>query len=184
MYSTSILTILSATGLSTALPHYRRQSAMPSATDINCAQSAILSQAIALNIADQQQELAMANNMATILQATPVDTAAWQQSRTALLQFVNNGIAIREANQLITPSQNPSKSGVATVANAQLDELGMSTNLTAMGADDVAGNLAIVKKLQMAFSGGIVQNQKNMADASDPMRPGAFLLPVLAKTLR
>lgn len=175
MYPSSILTTLFALGLTTALPHHnRRQAAIPTATDITCAQSAILAQGIALNIADQQQELATANTMAALLQANPLDTAAWAQSRTALLQFVNNGIAIRQANQLITPAQNPSEAGVATVANAQLTELGLATNLTVMGADNVPGNLAIVKTLQMDFSGGIVQNQKNMADVSSPIAPFAL----------
>lgn len=140
----------------------------------NCAQASILAQGIALNIADQQQELATANAMATLLQAQPVDAQAWAQARTNLLQFVNNGIAIRESNQLITPAQNRATAGVATVANAQLQELGLATNLTATGGDDVQGNLKIVQTLQMDFAGGIMQNQKNMADVST--RPFSLMM--------
>lgn len=134
----------------------------------NCAQAMILAQGIALNIMDQQQELATANQLMTILSANPVDTAAYGAARTNLLKFVNNGIAIREMNQLITPPQNQATQGVAVVANAQLTELSLSTNLTMTGTDNVAGNMAIVKMLQMNFAGGIQQNMKNMADVSTP----------------
>lgn len=133
-----------------------------------CSQAMILAQGIALNIMDQQQELATANQLMTILSANPVDTAAYGAARTNLLKFVNNGIAIREMNQLITPANNKATAGVATVANAQLTELGLSTNLTIAGSDDVAGNMNIVKMLQMNFAGGIQQNMKNMADVSPP----------------
>lgn len=167
MHSPIILVTLLALGLTTALPHNnRRQATIPTAVDITCAQAVILAQAIALNVADQQQELATVNTMAALLQANPIDTAAWAQSRTALLQFVNNGIAIRQANQLITPAQNPSTAGVATVASAQLTELALATNLTMMGADNVPGNSAIVRTLQQNFAGGIQQNNRNMADVS------------------
>lgn len=137
--------------------------------DPTCAQAMILSQGIALNIADQQQELATANQLMTILSANPVDTAAYGAARTNLLKFVNNGIAIRQMNQLITPPQNKATAGVAIVANAQLTELGLSTNLTMTGTDNLAGNMAIVKMLQMNFAGGIQQNMKNMADVSKSM---------------
>ncbi|KAL1879882.1 hypothetical protein Daus18300_001721 [Diaporthe australafricana] len=130
-----------------------------------CAQGTILAQGIALNIADQQQELTTANTMATLLAANPVDTAAYGAARTDLLKFINNGIAIREMNQLITPQENQATAGIATVANAQLTELGLATNLTAQGADNVAGNMQIVQTLQMDFTGGIQQNMKNMAAA-------------------
>lgn len=142
----------------------RQMAPMPASTDVTCAQAAILAQGIALNIADQQQELATANQMAQLLAQQPVNTQAWATSRQTLLQFVNNGIAIREMNQLITPAGNRATAGVATVANAQLQELGLATNLTATGADNVAGNRQIVQTLQMDFMGGIQQNMKNMAD--------------------
>lgn len=134
--------------------------------DPTCSQAMILAQGIALNIQDQQQELATANQLMTILTANPVDTAAYGAARTNLLRFVNNGIAIREMNQLITPPNNKATAGVAVVANAQLTELGLSTNLTMAGTDDLAGNMAIVKMLQTNFAGGIQQNMKNMADVS------------------
>lgn len=131
-----------------------------------CAQSMILAQAIAVNIADQQQELATANQLSNILQTQPVDAQAFATQRQALVQFVNNGIAIRQANQLITPAGNQATPGVATVANAQLMELSITGSLTATGTDDVQGNLKKVQMLQMAFAGGIQQNMKNMADVS------------------
>lgn len=134
--------------------------------DPTCAQAMILAQGIALNIADQQQELATANQLGAILQAQPVDAQAFATSRQALLQFVNNGIAIRQSNQLITPAGNRATPGVATVANAQLTELQITGSLTATGVDDVAGNLKKVQMLQMNFAGGIQQNMKNMADVS------------------
>lgn len=135
--------------------------------DPTCAQAMILAQGIALNIADQQQELATANQLSAVLQAQPVDAQAFATSRQALLQFVNNGIAIRQANQLITPAGNRATPGVATVAGAQLMELQISGSLTATGVDDVAGNLKKVQMLQTNFAGGIQQNMKNMADVSD-----------------
>lgn len=130
-----------------------------------CAQGTILAQGIALNIADQQQELTTANSLATILAANPVDTAAYGAARTDLLKFINNGIAIREMNQLITPTESQATAGIATVANAQLTELGLANQLTVEGGDNVAGNMQIVQTLQMDFSGGIMQNMKNMAAA-------------------
>lgn len=138
------------------------------AADPRCAQAAILAQGIMLNIMDQQQELATANQMAQMLQGT-VNPQQWTTTRDTLLRFVNNGISIREMNQLITPAGNGATAGVAKVANAQLEELGLATNLTVQGSDNVAGNTQIVKTLQMDFSGGIQQNMKNMADvSSDP----------------
>lgn len=131
-----------------------------------CAQGTILAQGIALNIADQQQELTTANSLATILAANPVDTAAYGAARTDLLKFINNGIAIREMNQLITPQENQATPGIATVANAQLTELGLANNLTVQGGDNVPGNMQIVQTLQMDFMGGIMQNMKNMAAVS------------------
>lgn len=136
-----------------------------------CAQGTILAQGIALNIADQQQELTTANSLATILAANPVDTAAYGAARTDLLKFINNGIAIREMNQLITPQENQATPGIATVANAQLTELGLANNLTAQGGDNVAGNMQIVQTLQMDFMGGIMQNMKNMAAVSVEPNP-------------
>lgn len=134
--------------------------------DPTCSQAMILAQGIALNIADQQQELATANQLMTILSANPVDTTAYGAARINLLRFVNNGIAIRQMNQLIAPQNSKATIGVAVVANAQLTELGLSTNLTMAGTDDLAGNMNIVKMLQMNFAGGIQQNMKNMADVS------------------
>lgn len=168
MQSTSLFTTLLVLGLANAAPFQSldARQAAPAANPATCAQASILAQGIALNIADQEQELSTANAMATLLQAQPVDSAAWAVQRTNLLQFINNGIAIREMNQLITPAQSRATAGVAVVANAQLQELGLATNLTATGSDDVQGNLKIVQTLQMDFSGGIMQNQKNMADVS------------------
>lgn len=150
--------------------HQPRQMAppMPASTDVTCAQAAILAQGIVVNIADQQQELATATQMAQLLAQTPVNSAAWATARQSLLQFINNGIAIREMNQLIMPMGNRATAGVATVANAQLQELGLATNLTLTGSDNVAGNRQIVQTLQMDFMGGIQQNMKNMADVSPP----------------
>ena len=141
-----------------------------------CAQGTILAQGIALNIADQQQELTTANSLATILAANPVDTAAYGAARTDLLKFINNGIAIREMNQLITPTESQATAGIATVANAQLTELGLANQLTVEGGDNVAGNMQIVQTLQMDFSGGIMQNMKNMAAVSR-VRSGAYRNP-------
>lgn len=137
--------------------------------DPTCAQAMILAQGIALNIADQQQELATANQLSNILQTQPVDAQAFATSRQSLLQFVNNGIAIRQSNQLITPAGNRATPGVATVANAQLMELQITGSLTATGSDDVPGNLKKVQMLQMNFAGGIQQNMKNMADVGPPL---------------
>lgn len=149
-----------------AAPPAAAAAAAATTADPTCAQAMILAQGIALNIQDQQQELATANQLMSILSTQPVNAQAYATSRTALLQFVNNGIAIRQSNQLITPAGNKAQAGVATVANAQLTELQLSTSLTAAGTDDVAGNMKIVQTLQGDFSGGIMQNMKNMADVS------------------
>lgn len=192
MYSQSIIaTLLLTVGLTAAVPTglhltaslpagvlVARQAAQPTAADANCAQAMILAQGIAVNIADQQQELATANAMATQLMAKTVDPNAWASSRTSLLQFVNNGIAIREANQLITPQQNKAAAGTAIVANAQLGELNLATGLTATGGDNVAANMKSIQMLQMGFSGGIMQNMKNMADVS--LLPSSFQPPRFA----
>lgn len=184
MRSFTLLSTILALGLATALPSPPKplevRQAAPNGMDVTCAQGMILAQGIALNIADQQQELATANAMSALLQTQPVNSVAWAQSRTNLLQFINNGIAIREMNQLITPAQNSATAGVAVVANAQLQELGLATNLTLMGSDNVMGNLQIVQTLQMDFMGGIMQNQKNMADVSlCPRPPILVILPFL-----
>lgn len=163
---TSTLNILLALGLGGASAQMMMTgSAMP-VSDPTCAQAMILAQGIALNIQDQQQELATANQLAMLLAAPQVDTQAYMAARTNLLRFVNNGIAIRQMNQLITPAENKATEGVAIVANAQLTELGLSTNLTMTGSDNLDANKQIVQMLQKNFAGGIQQNMKNMADVS------------------
>lgn len=73
-----------------------------------------------------------------------------------------NGIAIRQANQLIAPPGNAAVAGLAVVANAQLTELGLSSNLTGTKCVDEP----IVSSLASDFAGGIMQNMENMAAVS------------------
>ena len=82
----------------------------------NCAGAAILAQGIALNIADQKQEQAALAQVNTVLQTNPVDMAQFATAKSNLLTFVNNGIAIRQANQIITPPGSKATMGIAVVS--------------------------------------------------------------------
>ncbi|KAH8901058.1 hypothetical protein GQ53DRAFT_814541 [Thozetella sp. PMI_491] len=126
-----------------------------------CAQASILAQGIALNIVAQQNEVSSVNTIARILQATTVDMQQFTAAKEDLLTFVNTGIAIRQMNQQVTPRGNAATAGLAIVANAQLTELGLATNLTGNPKTDLPN----VATLQMDFSGGIQQNMKNQQAA-------------------
>jgi hypothetical protein len=82
----------------------------------NCLAATILAQGIALNIADQKNEQAALSTVKTLLTATPVDSVAFASAKANLLNFVNNGIAIRQMNQLITPPGNGAILGIAIVS--------------------------------------------------------------------
>lgn len=125
-----------------------------------CAAGAILAMGINTNIADQQMELQAVGNVQKALQAN--DANAFAQAKATLLQFVQNGIAIRQANQQIAPAGNPAIAGLDVVANAQLTELGLANNLTGNAATDNA----ILQELTKDFTGGIEQNKKNAAAVS------------------
>jgi len=128
----------------------------------NCLAATILAQGIALNIADQKNEQAALSTVKTLLTATPVDSVAFASAKANLLNFVNNGIAIRQMNQLITPPGNGAILGIAIVAKAQLTELGLSSNLTGTPTIDNPN----VAALEADFAEGIEQNIKNMAAAT------------------
>ncbi|KAI6382255.1 hypothetical protein MCOR25_000844 [Pyricularia grisea] len=125
-----------------------------------CAAGAILAMGINTNIADQQMELQAVGNVQKALQSN--DANAFAQAKATLLQFVQNGIAIRQANQQIAPAGNPAIAGLDVVANAQLTELGLANNLTGNAATDNA----ILQELTKDFTGGIEQNKKNAAAAT------------------
>ncbi|KAF3767325.1 hypothetical protein M406DRAFT_328409 [Cryphonectria parasitica EP155] len=158
-----------------------RQSSNTTAQETTCAQASILAQGIALNIANQQAQVSIANKMTLILTATPpVDQAAWGQARTAMLQVLNNGVSIRKTNQAIMPAGNAATPGLGVIANAQMAELSLAGNLTMTGVDDVEGNMQRVTVLQSDFSGGIMQNMKNMADAIAACGSAATTTPATA----
>jgi hypothetical protein len=86
-------------------------------TSLDCAQASILAMGIALNIMDQMQEQASLAQVNTALAAKPVDAVAFTAAKEQLLVFINNGIAIRESNQFITPRGNPATAGLAIVSS-------------------------------------------------------------------
>jgi hypothetical protein len=88
-----------------------------------CAQASILAQGIALNIVDQQNELAMANLMATMLKSNPVNMQQYSTARENLLLFITNGIAIRQMNQQVIPRGNGAVNGLAVVRLSPVAEL-------------------------------------------------------------
>ncbi|PQE23368.1 ATP binding protein [Rutstroemia sp. NJR-2017a WRK4] len=124
---------------------------------------AALASGISANIADQRNEQAAVTSIGNILAAPPVDPANFDTAKASLLDFVNKGIAIREENQKIAPAGNAAIPGLATVANAQIEELNLTMSLD---ANDLTAASATVEKLKADFSGGIVQNMKNFQAAT------------------
>lgn len=134
----------------------------------NCAAASILAQGIALNIADQRNEQLAVTELRTVLGATTVNMEDFNAAKTNLLTFVNNGISIRKTNQLIAPPGNAATAGLATVANAQMAELDLSSGLTGNPSID----LKTLDTLAGDFAGGIMQNMKNMAAVSFMLSSG------------
>lgn len=85
----------------------------------DCAAALVLAQGIKENIEDQKNEKAALAQVDQVLQQTPVDANAFATAKANLLTFVNNGIAIREANQLITPLGNKATEGLAIVSSTR-----------------------------------------------------------------
>ncbi|KAK2070421.1 hypothetical protein P8C59_004911 [Phyllachora maydis] len=127
-----------------------------------CALQAMLVQGITINIFDQMNELDTAKQALSILQATPFNQAQFMQTKVILLNFVTTGMYIRQLNQMIAPLGNPAVGGLAFVAGAQLEELGLTQNLTGNPTTDVP----IVKKLIDDFTGGIGKNKDNRVQAA------------------
>lgn len=92
------------------------QTTLAQGPSTECAKAVILSQGIALNIEDQRQEQAALAQVNQTLQTSPVNMMEFQAAKSNLLSFVNNGIAIREMNQLITPAGNKATAGIAIVS--------------------------------------------------------------------
>jgi hypothetical protein len=84
-----------------------------------CAQASILAQGISINIVDQQNELNTVNNLANILKTNPVNMQQFAAEKENLLAFINNGIAIRQMNQQITPRGNAATMGLAIVSETK-----------------------------------------------------------------
>ncbi|PQE05697.1 integral membrane protein [Rutstroemia sp. NJR-2017a BVV2] len=124
---------------------------------------AALASGISANIADQRKEQAAVTSIGAILSQQPVNNSTFNTAKASLLDFVNKGIAIREQNQKIAPAGNAAIPGLATVANAQIKELNLTMSLD---ANDISAASATVAKLKADFSGGIVQNMKNLAAAT------------------
>lgn len=83
----------------------------------NCAAAQILAQGIAENIEDQKNEQKALAQVVQVLQQVPVDANAFAAAKANLLTFVNNGIAIRQANQAIAPLGNKAEGGLAIVSS-------------------------------------------------------------------
>lgn len=122
-----------------------------------------LASGISANIADQRNEQAAVTAMGNVLQESPLNTSIFDAAKSSLMDFVQKGIAIRQNNQKITPEGNAAKAGLATVAMAQQEEFNLTMSLS---ASDVAGSNATVAKLKKDFAGGIEQNMKNLAAAT------------------
>ncbi|KAH7350048.1 hypothetical protein B0T11DRAFT_343205 [Plectosphaerella cucumerina] len=135
---------------------------LPSAADTpQCASAKILAQSIGVNILIQMQEQIRTTQVMMTLMTNPVNPQQFEAAKANLLSAVNDGIGLREANQLITPAGNPATEGIAVVANAQLTELRKSSSLTGNPATD----MPVLQSLQQDFAGGIMQNQKNQQAA-------------------
>ncbi|KAK7956756.1 uncharacterized protein PG986_005978 [Apiospora aurea] len=126
-----------------------------------CEQALILANGINMNIADQKQEQASVVKLQAILGKNPVDAKAFDSARSDLLTFVNNGIQIRQMNQAITPTGNKATAGLAKVANAQLEELGLAMSLSG----DPGKDNKVLQTLAGDFAGGIMVNMQNLMDA-------------------
>ena len=137
-----------------------QQQAKPNADE--CAQASIVAMLIQANIADQQEELKAVNAVGEALAKN--DQAAFGEARNQLLTVVNNGIAIRQTAQQISPKNfAAAAAGLETVKNAQIGELNLAMNLTGNPATDNA----IVDQLKKNFAGGMEQNKKNAIAATN-----------------
>ncbi|KAG4033977.1 hypothetical protein MFRU_004g04720 [Monilinia fructicola] len=123
-----------------------------------------LAEGISANIADQRNEQAAVTAMGYILQESPLNTSMFDAAKSSLMDFVSKGIAIREKNQKITPEGNAATAGLAKVAMAQQEEFNLTMSLS---ASNVAASNATVEKLKADFAGGIMQNMKNLAAATE-----------------
>ncbi|KAI9647953.1 hypothetical protein NHQ30_004343 [Ciborinia camelliae] len=123
---------------------------------------AALASGIAANIADQRNEKLAVTAIGYMLEESPMNSSTFDSAKASLLDFVQKGITIRENNQKIAPQGNAAIPGLAKVAMAQQEELNLSKSLS---AEDVKASKATVLKLEMDFTGGIVQNMKNLAAA-------------------
>jgi len=93
-----------------------QQKAKPNAAE--CAQANIVAMLIQANIADQQEEVKAVTAVGDALAKN--DQAAFGEARNQLLTVVNNGIAIRQAAQQISPK------GLPTAAAAGLETVRFS----------------------------------------------------------
>ena len=92
---------------------------LPSAADTpQCARAKILAQSIGVNILIQMQEQARTTQVMMTLMTNPVNPQQFEAAKANLLSVVNDGIGLREANQLITPPGNPATEGIAVVCVA------------------------------------------------------------------
>lgn len=127
-----------------------------------------LASGIQANIDDQNDELSTAKKLSSLLSASSVDTSTFSYTQKTLLGFVNKGITIRKNNQKIAPSGNAAIAGLATVANAQSEELSLTNSLAWLKDDDsnISTAKTSVQTLITDFTGGIAQNKKNLKAVS------------------
>jgi hypothetical protein len=129
-----------------------------------------LASGIQRNIEAQRGERTSVDAIGQLLSTAPADTvpaAQFMPAKIRLLNFVNNGITIRQSNQQLARG-NRAEAGLAKVEMAQKTELMLSTGLTGAKRAD----LATVQMLQMMFDGGTKQNMQNLADVSRPLANG------------
>jgi hypothetical protein len=122
-----------------------------------------LATGIQKNIDAQRGERASIDSIGQMLAASPTDIppAQFMPAKIKLLNFVNNGIAIRQSNQQLARG-NRAEAGLAKVEQAQRTELQLSNGLSGSKARD----LTVVTMLQAMFDGGTKQNMMNLADVS------------------
>lgn len=90
---------------------------LPTAADTpECARAKILAQSIGVNILIQMQEQARTTQVMMTLMTNPVNPQQFEVAKANLLSVVNDGIGLREANQLITPPGNQATEGIAIVS--------------------------------------------------------------------
>lgn len=81
-----------------------------------CAMAKILAQGIELNIMIQMQEQVRTDDVFFALTSPGSNQRQFEIAKANLIDTINSGIAVREANQVIVPRGNPASQGIAMVS--------------------------------------------------------------------